>query len=294
MRTMMRLLVVFTAVTATAAENLSLKQEIADRQAYKSERSISQYTPSVVTQAKGDYWFVIPAAGSLAGAFGTNFRSDVMLSNARSVAQRVDIRYYAQGQTGTAAGPIQVTIPADGMLFLPDVVNRTLGKTGLGTLDFRARTSDGSLDTDARLDAFSRIWTPQAKTQGTAFEGGTTSQGFPALTIDNMSGTQSATIIGLQQDGTFRTNIGVYNDDLFNPHTFTAQLNGTGGQTTFTITVAAWSMNQVSVPAGNWGNFMITLTPDAAMSGEWWSAYGSSVDAITGDGWVSVGSQNNR
>ena len=44
--------------------------------------------------------------------------------------------------------------------------------------------------------------------------------------------------------------------------------------------------NQVSIPAGNWGNLSL-LVGTAASDFDWWSAYGTTVDNVTGDGWVS-------
>jgi len=294
-KTIVLLLTLLSAARAVASESFAIQQNLLDHKAYMQDRAVSRFLPDVVTKAKGDYWFVIPAGGSLSGAFGTNFKSDVMISNHRSVAQLVDISFFALNGNGADGFQLKrVSIPANSAAFFPDIVRNTLGKTGLGTLDFRARTSTGSLDTDGKLDAFSRIWTPQANSAGTVFAGGTTSQAFPPLTIDNLSGTASATILGLQQDGTFRTNVGIFSEDSSRSHTFGVSLVGTGGNTTFTITVQAWSMNQVSVPAGNWGNFALTITPDSSMSGQWWSAYASSSDNITGDGWVSIGSQNNQ
>ena len=296
MRTkMLCVLMLLSAATAVAADSLALHQELLDVKAYMADRSVARFLPDVVTKAKGDYWFVIPAAGSLAGANGTNFKSDVMLSNHRNVAQLVDISFYAQNANGADGFALKrISIPANSAVFYPDFIRTQLGKSGLGTLDFRARTSTGGLDTDAMLDGFSRIWTPQANSAGTPFAGGTTSQAFPPVTIDNLSGTLPVTILGLQHDGTFRTNVGIFNKDITRAHTFSVQLAGTGGSTTFTISVPAWSMNQVSVPAGNWGNFALTITPDSTMSGEWWAAYASSTDNITGDGWVSIGSQNTQ
>src|SRR5687768_18440400 len=63
---------------------------------------------------------------------------------------------------------------------------RDVAVTGVQTC---ALPISGSLDTAAKIDAFSRIWTPQANTAGTAFAGGTTSQSFPSTMIDTISGT---------------------------------------------------------------------------------------------------------
>src|SRR5581483_5978493 len=191
--------------------------EIADRAARNNQHSMSRFmpVPQVITEARADYWLLIPAAGSLAGAQGTFFKSDLMITNHRSSDQLVDISWCQQGITcaGTGFQLQRVNIRGNSFIFLDDVVGR-LGKSGLGTLDLRARLSDGSLDTSAKIDAFSRIWTPMARAGGTIFQGGTTSQSFPSVRIDSLVGTKRAFVLGLQQDSNFRTNIGIYNDDL--------------------------------------------------------------------------------
>jgi len=48
-------------------------------------------------------------------------------------------------------------------------------------------------------------------------------------------------------------------------------------------------MKQVALPAGNYGDLLVSISTTA--TGFWWSAYGASVDNISGDGWVSHASQ---
>lgn len=284
-------LLTLLVAAAVFADDAALRQDRVDRAAHRAATA-SRIRTDVVAQSRADYWLIIGAAGSVAGNFGTFFKSDLMISNHRNVPQAVDLSFFAQGQNGASGFALKrYTIEANGALYLDDVVAK-LGKSGLGTLDIRARTSAGSLDTDAKIDAFSRIWTPQANTAGTQFAGGTTSQSFPSTMIDTIQGTGRAYLLGLQQDSRFRTNIGIFNDDTTNAHTFAVQVLGISGQTTFTITVPAWSMVQQSLPAGNWGNLYLVVTPDSGMTGQWWSVYASSSDNITGDGWVTVGSQN--
>lgn len=291
MRAVALSLIALILVSTAFADDAALLQDRADRAAHRAAAA-SRIRTDVVTQSRADYWLIIGAAGSVAGNFGTFFKSDLMISNHRNVPQLVDISFFQRGQNGAGGFALKrYTIEANGALYLDDVVAK-LGKSDLGTLDIRARLSNGSLDTDAKIDAFSRIWTPQANTAGTQFAGGTTSQSFPSTMIDTISGTRRAYLLGLQQDSRFRTNIGIFNDDLDTAHTFAVEVLGTGGVTTFTVTVPAWSMVQQSLPAGNWGNLYLVVTPPAGMTGEWWSVYASSSDNITGDGWVTLGSQN--
>src|SRR6266550_5612058 len=47
-----------------------------------------------------DQWIFIPAAGSLAGNFGTFYKSDLMIANYRNVPQIVRVRWLPQGGDG--------------------------------------------------------------------------------------------------------------------------------------------------------------------------------------------------
>jgi len=275
-----------------AAATLSPQQ--AAIQQHVKDRAAARLAPNAIITERSSFWVIIPAAGSTPGANNTFFRSDLMISNHRPLPQLVDISFCPQNQTCTSGFQLkQVTVPGSSDVFFDDIV-RQLGRSGLGTLDIRGRNADGSMDTSAKLDAFSRIWTTMGLSAGTPFEGGTTSQSFPSVRADTVRGTARAYILGLQHDVKYRTNIGVYNDDPTSAHTFVVRLLGADNLTTtsFTITVQPWSMNQVPVPAGNWGNFMAVVSPDANIGSSNWATWGSSTDNITGDGWVSIGSQN--
>ena len=72
-------------------------------------------------------------------------------------------------------------------------------------------------------------------------------------------------------------------------HTWTVTINGLHGTGTFSVTVDPVSMKQVPLPAGTYGDLIVSISTTA--TGFWWSAYGASVDNISGDGWVSHASQ---
>ena len=282
------LLIAFFAAAAVSPQDAAVRKHTQDRAA--------RLTPDAIITEKSTYWIIIPAAGSTPGSNNTFFRSDVMISNSKPTPQLVDISFCAQGSSCSTSGfqLMQETIPGNGAVYHEDFVHE-LGKSGLGTIDIRARNSDGTLDTTAKIDATSRIWTALQLSAGTAFEGGTTSQSFPGVKIDAVKGSAKATILGLRQDNKFRSNFGVYNDDPMTAHTFTVRIVGVdnAASASMTITVQPWSMAQVGAPPGSiWGNFMAFVTPDGTISNLNWAAWGSSTDNATGDGWVSIGSQN--
>jgi len=152
-----------------------------------------------------------------------------------------------------------------------------LGNSGIGTLLVIARTSTGAIDTNATIDGFSRIWTPQPGSAGTV------SQAFESFPINDSLPTSYG--YGLRQDGSFRTNVGLVNVQSA-PNQFTINIVGTNGNTSFTQNVNPYSMEQVAIPAGNWGDLYLRVESSAS-NFNFWTAYGTSVDNVTGDGWVS-------
>ena len=219
--------------------------------------------------------FLIPAAGSLQGNQGTYYRSDVTIANRRNAAQRIALLWFAQG-VNNGSGAVQTfQIAANTTVFEADFVNTVLGKTGLGSIVAIGVDAVGNPDPNAQLDGFSRIWTPQPNATGTV------SQEFASVELEDSLATSYG--YGLRQDAGYRTNVGFVN--LYSTaNTFTVNIVGTGGNTQFTQDVLPYSMQQRGVPAGNWGNFYVRVS---ASSGNWWSAYASSTDNTTGDGWVS-------
>jgi hypothetical protein len=240
-------------------------------------REKSRPRASIIAVDWDDSEFIIPAAGSLQGNQGTYYRSDVTLSNQRSVAQKIAVLWVAQGVNNGSSLVTYFSLPASSVTFQDDFVAKALGKTGLGGIVVIGVDAANNPDPNAQLDGFSRIWTPQPNA------GGTVSQEFAAVDYEDTLSTSYG--YGLRQDPQFRTNIGFVN--LYaTSNTFNVAIVGTGGTTNFTQTVMPYSMQQRSVPAGNWGNFFVRVN-SAATNFNWWSAYASSTDNITGDGWVS-------
>jgi hypothetical protein len=104
--------------------------------------------------------------------------------------------------------------------------------------------------------------------------------------IDSV-GAATAYALGNRHDSQFRTNVGIVNLDTAS-HTWTVGVNGLLGSKTFAVTVPAVSMQQVPLPAGTYGNLVLSF--QASVSG-YWSAYGASVDNTSGDSWSSHASQ---
>jgi len=233
--------------------------------------------PNVVSVDWEKEAFIIPVAGSVQGGNGTFFRSDVTIANRRLASQLISVGFLVRGQNNAAVQMQRFQIDANATTITRDFIANQLHTSGLGTLLVIAIDSFGNTDDNAEIDGFSRIWTPQPGSTGSV------SQAFESIDLeDNLS---SSYAYGLRQDAGFRTNVGLVN--LYGTsNTFTVFVNGTGGSTTFTQFVQPYSMEQVPLPAGAWGDLYIRVTSDANNL-NWWSAYGTSVDNVTGDGWVS-------
>ena len=230
---------------------------------------------SVIAVDWDTYAFLIPVAGSVAGAVGTYFRSDVTLANRRSAPQIVSILWIARGVNNGSSSVQSFTIPANTTVMERDFVATVLRKSGLGSIVVIARTSAGGVDTAAKIDGFSRIWTQQPGAAGSV------SQNFPPVDTEDSLATSYG--YGMRQDAQFRSNAGFVN--LYGtPQDFTVGVVGTDGSS-FKVSVQPYSMEQVAIPAGHWGDFYIRVTSGSNLN--WWSAYGTSVDNVSGDGWVT-------
>jgi len=238
---------------------------------------------SVIAVDFHDTAFIIPVAGNLQGSGGTFFKSDVSIANYRSATQRIGVGWMAQGVNNGNSALQYFTIPVNTVANLNDFVGVTLGKTGLGGLFIEGVDAAGAIDSNASLDAFSRIWTPQPGSSGSV------SQNFDAVSLTDSIGSLTAYIIGLKQSNAFRSNVGIVNLDTV-AHNWTIRSAITGASST--VTVQGFSITQTGAPAGSadsGGNVALTLNSDGF--GFYWSAYGSSTDNTTGDGWISRAKQ---
>jgi hypothetical protein len=241
-----------------------------------------QVRTKVIGLDSADTSFLFAAAGSVQGSGGTYFRSDVSIINHRSTDQRIGVGWLAQG-VDNSNDPVQYfMIPALTPVILSDFVADTLGESGLGAVLILGQTSSGDADSFARLGGFSRIWTNQPGASGTV------SQGFPSVSILDSAGSAAAVALGNRHDSQYRTNVGIVNLDSV-AHTWTVTVNGLHGSATFQVTVPPISMKQAGLPSGSYGD--LALTFQTTGSGFFWSAYGASVDNVSGDSWSSHASQ---
>lgn len=239
--------------------------------------------PNVIQEDFTDNSFIIPAAGNLQGGNGTYFRSDITLINHSFTPQKIIVGWLPANTNNCAEPVTEITLDA-GVRHFDDFVGQTLGKTGIGTLFFMAVDDEGELDQFAFIDGFSRIWTPMPN--GLA---GTSSQQFAAIETDDLIGSLDAFLFGLRQDAGFRTNVGIVNFDNV-AHSWTTEFHPSVGTRPADglISVPPCSMSQSAIPPGNFGPLLVQIVPRDGTNNAW-SAYGSSTDNSTGDGWIVKG-----
>jgi hypothetical protein len=250
--------------------------------------------PGVHTNAIGDTRsvraFFFPSAGSLPGAGGLFFRSDVTLVNYGPTAETVLVAFWPAGTsnpptaTAGANSKIITLAPNQSTRFI-DFVASVLGTQGLGSL-LVIPVAGSNFDGNAAIDGFSRIYTKQPGSEGTV------SQPFDAVDIFSLTVQIEVVSLGMQHDTAFRTNYGILNADPV-PHTYNLTFIGERAQTTATVTVPAFGMTQQAVPAGDYGALSVVFNlTDPGTSGLAWLAFASTTDNITGDGWVSLASSD--
>jgi len=225
---------------------------------------------------------LIAGAGSVAGANGTFFHSDMTVLNYRTQSQNVSFQWLPQ--SGTAPAPIIIMFNAASGQISEDFVGSILHLSGLGALLITAVDANGNLDPNGLLYATERIWTTQPGSTGTV------SQTFPAIATSDINLT-AASILGQRIDSRYRTNVGVVNFDTVSHSFNVVRTTDTAGPIATTITVPPMAMQQVPLDPTAVTALQILVTPLDAINPALWMAYGSSVDNTTGDSWSSLGFQ---
>lgn len=257
-----------------------------------SANKTGRLNPTAIMDNRSNRVVVIPAAGSVRGNFGTFFRSDITFANWNTTAQKILIYWLPNG----ASSPVSfaTTLPGDRPPFtIQDFVGTTLGQSGLGSLIFIPVQSNNAFDDNGAIDVFSRIWTPQPNASGTV------SQPFPGVDPDHMFGEYEGFILGLRQDPSYRTNYGVVNlNDTALDFSVTVFPESAPAGTTLatdTFRLQPLTMTQRSAPGGNYTspiNIAVGVETNVANDDQSWTAYASSTDNTTGDGWVSIVSKD--
>ena len=113
---------------------------------------------------------MIPVAGTVGGANGTRFQTDLTIvshSSDPAAVTFVDVYWLPRDAPGSGQPVTRLPLQRRVVAFYEDFVTRTLNKSGLGTIIFRAVNEDGTPNLAGRLDAFARIWTAVPGGSGT-------------------------------------------------------------------------------------------------------------------------------
>lgn len=230
---------------------------------------------------------LIPAAGNVEGINGTFFRSDITIVNLLNSDQNVLLQWLPQpGGTRTAN---VITIRALSGIRSADFVHDYLGVTGLGAIIVSGVTQPIVLqpptpDPNARLFVSSRIWSPQPGTTGT------TSQNLSTVPLSSVN-TPAAAIFGVgaaDHSTDYRVNVGIVNVDPNRTQTFVVSYSTTLDVPPANITVVLPPMTMQQVSAGTPANQQISIVNVTASGSNLWTAYGSTVNNVTGDAWSEL------
>lgn len=239
----------------------------------------------IVTTRSSAPSILIPAAGSVQGANGTFFRSDLTLLNYRASDQTVRLQWMPQNIAGGAIAPTIITIPARSGINSEDFVGAILHQNGIGAILITGVTADGTtFDGNAQLVATSRIWTPQPNATS-----GTNSQQFNAIATTDINSNVLA-MIGHRRDSRYRTNVGIVNLSP-NPQSFRIDVSTSSSVEVFLADVPAQSFNQIALAGPDSSvplQILVTNTTQSQRTSSF-AAYASSVDNVTGDAWSSLG-----
>jgi len=139
---------------------------------------------------------VIPAVASASGAQGTHWTSAVSVTNLMTTDRTIDVIYTPRSANGlTTYQETSITLPASSQLSWSDVMDELFSATGAGALEIRGH----------QLAVTSRTSTPGS-------EEGSYGQGIPPIQPEQIlesSATDSATMGGIEEGETFRTNLGL-------------------------------------------------------------------------------------
>lgn len=230
---------------------------------------------------------LIPAAISADGANDTTFRSDIRITNQRDRPQRVQLDWLPRDGAPNPAVVTLVEILPHQTLASDDFVHEVMNRGGLGAILVNGIDEAGAVDPDARLHATVRVWTPQPGSEGTS------SQSFSPIPLSDVVNDELF-ILGHRRNEQYRTNVGIVNLDS-GAHTFLVTVSGetpTLLAEEYRVTVPGFAMVQFPVTGAQQNQLRVDIEEDIVPGGPrltLWTAYASSVDNVTGDGWATVG-----
>ena len=220
--------------------------------------------------------FLVPAAGSVRGAGGAEYRTDLTIVNLESTDQSLKAEWIPQagGQTANAF----LSLGFLGFTTFEDIVTTRLQREGVGAILVTAINDNGSDDTSARLDGHARI---RATTSASSI--GTHSLGVPPMKLEGWRNDSPAYVHGVRAGDRYRVNVGIVNFDRTRNAQFAVLVRSAIGVARRSVTLPPFTMTQLSFPDAPFGDLSVYIEPRAG-AGDW-RAYATATDNITQSGW---------
>lgn len=211
------------------------------------------------------YW--IATAANASGSQGSQWRTSLGLLNRADDTATAELRYH---RTGGSIASAAVSIPASGQLQIDDVVG-FLGSAGTGPLEV---ISDRPLAVGSRTYNVSADGTFGQFLDGIAPE-------------DALSTGQTVTLIMLQQNPAFRSNIGFTNSGASTAGLRVDLYDGSGHTvTSFSVTLSAGANKQENQPfleRGGRNDILAGFAVVRVITGSGVQVYGSVIDNLSND-----------
>jgi hypothetical protein len=232
----------------------------------------------------------VPVASHTSGLNGSEWRSDVWVLNPGASAADVEFDFHGAGSVVSKTA----WVPGGAQVILADVVGQ-LGASGSGALEILS---------DQPLKVTSRTYN-QFLPNSPCLPGGTEGQDYPGLdAAASLQAGQTAYLLGLVENASFRSNIGLVNIGIGDANVLVELFDGDGAKLAdYTVPLASNEWSQAVQPfttearqtAVDSGYARITV-----QSGYGVFAFASVVDNLTNDpttvtppssdGWVPVAS----
>jgi hypothetical protein len=143
--------------------------------------------------------YVLPSSARVSGLNGASYTTSLTVTNTGSFDANLKIKFLGNNQDGTTGTEMTRSVGAGRTVTYPDVLNSLFGvSSGYGAIRINADTN--------LLKIVSQTSTPPPT------GGGTFGQAVPALAPNDLvTSASSQVLIGLRQDGSFRTNAVIAN-----------------------------------------------------------------------------------
>lgn len=241
----------------------------------------AQTAPQTVITTHEVSRFLVPVAGTVRGGGGLEYRTDLTVVNFDNTSQLVRFEWIPQ--TGGSPSDVILTVGNLGFTTFEDIVGTRLLREGVGAILVTAINDDLNDDNAARLDGHARI---RASAQGSP---ATLSLGVPPMALQNWRNGSPAYVHGVRSGDRYRVNVGIVNFDRVRESSFHVLVRSALGRATREVTLAPFTMTQLSFPDAPFGDLSVYIEPRPG-AGDW-RAYATATDNMSQSGWYVPATQ---